>query len=74
MARMLTLVSLAAILAAPIAEARPVRAPAKPELSAAIKTRQGAMRDFDARMSRLDSLMGVPSGPMTRARSAEAGR
>ena len=74
MARTLTLLSLAAILAAPIAEARPVKTVAKPELSAALKSRQGALRDFDARMSRLDALMGVSSPSVTRARSAEAGR
>ncbi|SDN18194.1 hypothetical protein SAMN05216360_106184 [Methylobacterium phyllostachyos] len=74
MARTLTLLTVATLLAAPIAEARPARTPAKPELSAAIKTRQGALRDFNARMSRLDALMGVSPATKTRARSAEAGR
>ena len=74
MARTLTLLTLAGLMAAPIAEARPARALAKPDLSAAIKTRQGAMRDFNARMSRLDALMGVSPANVTRAHSAEAGR
>ncbi len=74
MIRTLTLLSLAAFLAAPVAEARPARDPAKPELSAAIKARQSAMNDFSARMSRLDALMGMRPAAPVRVRSAEAGR
>ena len=74
MARTPTLMFLAAFLAAPAAEARPVRTPAKPVHNAAIKTRDVALRDFSARMSRLDALMGVPTAAPRRTRSAEAGR
>ncbi|MCJ2133806.1 hypothetical protein MKK69_06945 [Methylobacterium sp. J-026] len=74
MTRTLTFLSLAAFLAAPVAEAHPARNPAKPGLSAAIKARQSAMNDFSARMSRLDGLMGVRPATPVRTRSAEAGR
>lgn len=74
MARTLTLLSLAALLAVPAAEARPFRAPAKSVHNAAIRTRDTALRDFDTRMSRLDALMGVPTATPKRSRSAEAGR
>ena len=71
MARTLTLLSLAALLVIPAAEARPFRAPAKLVHNAA---RDTALRDFDARMSRLDALMGVSTAAPKRSRSAEAGR
>lgn len=76
MKRTLTLLSAAALLAVPVAEAqaRPTRAPAKAQTSAAIKARQNAMDGFSARMSRLDALMGVPRAASARSRSAEAGR
>ncbi|MDP4004727.1 hypothetical protein [Methylobacterium sp. NEAU K] len=74
MIRILTFLPLAALLASPIAEARPVRATAKPQISAAIKARQSVMNDFGARMSRLDALMGTPSVSSPRSHSAEAGR
>ncbi|MHB2205987.1 hypothetical protein [Methylobacterium sp. CM6257] len=75
MTRTLTILSLAALLAATaVAEARPVRAPAKPPANAALKARQNAMDGFSARMSRLDALMGMPSTTAARSRSAEAGR
>jgi hypothetical protein len=74
MARTLTLIVFAALLAAPAAEARPARTPAKPLHNAAFKSRDTALRDFSARMSRLDALMGVPNATLVRARSAEAGR
>jgi hypothetical protein len=74
MIRTRTLLSLAALLAAPVAEARPGRPPAKPVPNAASKTREIALRGFNARMSRLDALMGVPSTTPVRSRSAEAGR
>ena len=72
MKRTLTLLSAAALLAVPVAEAqaRPTRA----QTSAAIKARQNAMDDFSARMSRLDAQKGVPRAGSARARSAEAGR
>ncbi len=74
MARTLTLLTLIACLVAPVAEARPARGPAKSPPNAALKTRDTALRDFDARMSRLDGLMGVPMTHAVRSRSAEAGR
>lgn len=74
MTRTLTLLSLVAFLSIPAAEARPARAPAKPPHNAAIKTRDTALRDFNARMSRLDALMGGPIAAPVRSRSAEAGR
>lgn len=74
MARTLILLSVAAILAAPIAEARPARAPSKPAPKVTTKTQDTALRDFNARMSRLDALMGVPTSNPVRSRSAEAGR
>jgi hypothetical protein len=72
--RTLTIAALAALLVAPAAQARGIRAHAKAPPNAAIKTRQVAMDDFSARMSRLDRLMGVPSATGARSRSAEAGR
>ena len=74
MARTLTLLTLIACFAIPVAEARPGRAPAKPPLTTAVKARDTALRDFSARMSRLDALMGVPAAHTMRSRSAEAGR
>ncbi|MBP2495666.1 outer membrane lipoprotein-sorting protein [Methylobacterium sp. PvP062] len=76
MTRSLTIAALAALLAVPAAqaEARARHATAKAQPSAAIKSRQNVMNDFNARMSRLDALMGVPSTSSVRARSAEAGR
>jgi len=76
MIRTLTIAALAALLALPAAqaEARARHTPAKAQPSAAIKARQNVMNDFNARMSRLDALMGVPSTSSVRARSAEAGR
>lgn len=74
MARTLTLLTLVSCLVVPAAEARPARAPAKPPLNAALKARNSALRDFDARMSRLDGLMGVQTAHAVRSRSAEAGR
>ncbi|RUP15623.1 MAG: hypothetical protein EKK43_05920 [Methylobacterium sp.] len=72
----LTIAALAALLAVPTiqAEARPRQAAAKVQPSAALKARQTVMNDFNARMSRLDALMGVPKSSSVRARSAEAGR
>jgi phage terminase small subunit len=52
------------------AEARP----AKPQPNPALKARASAMNDFQARMSRLDALMGVQPAARVRSRSAEAGR
>ncbi|RUP18613.1 hypothetical protein [Methylobacterium sp.] len=76
MTRSLTIAALAALFAVPAAqaEARARHATAKAQPSAAIKARQNVMNDFNARMSRLDALMGVPSTSSVRARSAEAGR
>lgn len=76
MTRSLTIAALAALLAVPAAQAEPRarHATAKAQPSAAIKARQNVMNDFNARMSRLDALMGVPSTSSVRARSAEAGR
>jgi hypothetical protein len=76
MTRSLTIAALAALLAVPAAqaEARARHATAKAQPSAAIKARQNVMNDFNARMSRLDALMGVPSTSSVRARPAEAGR
>ncbi len=76
MKRTLTTVAVGALLAhaAVAAEARPSRAPAKAPSSAALKARQSAMNDFNARMSRLDRLMGIPASAPVRSRSAEAGR
>ncbi|WCS22604.1 hypothetical protein LOK46_15500 [Methylobacterium sp. NMS14P] len=76
MTRTLTIAALAALLAVPAvqAEARPRHTPAKAQPSAAIKARQTVLNDFNARMSRLDALMGAPSTSSVRARSAEAGR
>jgi hypothetical protein len=74
MARTQTLMFLAAFLAVPAAEARQAKTPAKPPVNAALKTRDTALHDFNARMSRLDALMGVPTVAPARARSAEAGR
>lgn len=76
MTRSLTIAALAALLAVPAAqaEARARHATAKAQPSAALKARQNVMNDFNARMSRLDALMGVPSTSSVRARSAEAGR
>jgi hypothetical protein len=70
MARTLTLI----VFAAPAAEARPARTPAKPLHNAAFKSRDTALRDFSARMSRLDALMGISTAAPVRSRSAEAGR
>jgi hypothetical protein len=76
MNRTLTIAALAALLASPAiqAEARARHVPAKAQPSAAIKARQNVLNGFNARMSRLDALMGVPSTSSARARSAEAGR
>lgn len=74
MARTLTLLPLLAFLAIPCAEARPAKTPARPIPNAAIKARDTALRDFSARMSRLDALMGIPTATSARSRSAEAGR
>lgn len=76
MTRSLTIAALAALLAVPAAqaEARARHATAKAQPSAALKARQNVMNDFNARMSRLDALMSVPSTSSVRARSAEAGR
>lgn len=74
MIRALTTISLAALLLAPAAQARPTRAQAQPSPSPAVKARQTALKDFDARMSRLDSLMGLSPRAAPRSRSAEAGR
>ena len=74
MIRALTLLTLAALVIAPAAEARPSRAPAQPVPNAAVKARQVVLKDFDARMSRLDALMGLPTKTAPRSRSAEAGR
>ena len=74
MTRTLTLLALAAFLAAPVAEARPARIPTTPGLGAALKARQVAMNDFSARMSRLDALTGARPATPVRTRSAEAGR
>ena len=74
MTRTLAVLSLSALLAASAAEARPAHHAAQPQPSAAIKARQTAVDDFNARMSRLDALMGVPSTRSLRSRSAEAGR
>ncbi|WP_267421271.1 hypothetical protein [Methylobacterium sp. GC_Met_2] len=74
MARTLTLITLIACLVAPVAEAQPARGPIKPPPNAALKTRDTVLRDFDARMSRLDGLMGVPTAHAVRSRSAQAGR
>ena len=76
MRRTLTTLAVAALLlgSAAQAEARTIRVPAKAPPSAAIKARQTAMNDFSARMCRLDRLMGLPSTPALRSRSAEAGR
>ena len=74
MIRALTLLSLAAILVAPTAEARSTRAHAKPAPNPAVKARESALNDFDARMSRLDALMGLSPKASPRSRSAEAGR
>ncbi|KAA0125641.1 hypothetical protein CIW48_00605 [Methylobacterium sp. P1-11] len=76
MTRTLTIAALAALLAVPAvqAEARARHTPAKAQPGAAIKARQTVMNGFNARMSRLDALMGVPTTSSIRARSAEAGR
>lgn len=76
MTRTLTIATLAALLAVPAveAEARARHAPPGAQPNAAIKARQSVMNDFNARMSRLDALMGVSKTRSVRARSAEAGR
>ncbi|WP_457104265.1 hypothetical protein [Methylobacterium sp. P5_C11] len=76
MTRTLTIATLAALLAvsAVEAEARARHTPPEVQHNAAIKARQSVMNDFDARMSRLDALMGLPTARSVRARSAEAGR
>jgi hypothetical protein len=74
MIRALTLLSLAAFLSASVAEARSARIHAKPQSNPAIKARESVLRDFDARMSRLDALMGLSPKASPRSRSAEAGR
>ncbi|MEE7490119.1 hypothetical protein ACU4GR_21830 [Methylobacterium oryzae CBMB20] len=76
MIRTLTIAALAALLALPAvgAEARARHTSAKAQPNAAIKARRTVMTGFDARMSRLDALMGGPSASSIRARSAEAGR
>jgi hypothetical protein len=81
MTRTSTILAVTGLMVLPITavQARPARAPAKSQIarvetSAAVKTRQNALNDFTARMSRLDALMGVPATRPVRARSAEAGR
>ncbi len=73
MTRTLSILALAALVALPgmSAEARPGRPAAKPQPNAAIEARRSKMKGFDARMSRLDSLMGA-SARASRARSADA--
>lgn len=75
MTRALRILALIGLVALPAmsAEARPSRASAKPQPSAAIDARRSKMRGFDARMSRLDSLMGA-SARASRTRSADAER
>ena len=73
MIRILTIVCVAALLIAPAAEARSTRSSVKEPSTAALKARQTALNDFNARMSRLDRLMGVPSTTIVRSRSAQAG-
>ena len=74
MPRVLAILSLAALLTIPAVEAQ--ARPARTHPNAAIRARQSAMDAFTARMSRLDTLMGVPSASsrVARSRSAEAGR
>ncbi|MCJ2123080.1 hypothetical protein [Methylobacterium sp. J-077] len=74
MIRALTLFSLAAFLTASAAEARSARVHAKPLPNPAIKARESVLKDFDARMSRLDALMGLSAKTSPRSRSADAGR
>jgi hypothetical protein len=74
MIRALTSLSLAVLLLAPAAEARSARTHAKPQPNPAIKARESVLKDFDARMSRLDALMGLSPKVAPRSRSAEAGR
>ncbi|SFL59664.1 hypothetical protein [Methylobacterium pseudosasicola] len=74
MIRALIVLPLATLLIVPAAEARSARVHAKPLPNPAIKARESALKDFDARMSRLDALMGLSSKASPRSRSADAGR
>jgi len=74
MIRALTLLPLASLLLVSAADARSARVHAKPLPDPAVKARDTVVKDFDARMSRLDALMGLTPKASARSRSAEAGR
>jgi len=74
MIRALTLLPLASLLLVSAADARSARVHPKSLPNPAVKARDTVVKDFDARMSRLDALMGLTPKASARSRSAEAGR